>query len=156
MAKQWNIPIGKHPRGRPSKYTEELAKEIIERLEKNESLRSICRDEHMPERQTIYNWLIERKDFFDHYARAREMGYEQDVEDFDKWCDQAIENPQLTQAIKLKIDTKKWVISKKLPVKYGDKQMIEHSGSIQNDIYQMTREERLQRIEELEKKRNAN
>lgn len=116
--------------GRPTKYKEELVKEIIERLEKNESLRSICRDDHIPERQTIYNWIMDKKDFFDRYARAKTIGYEQDVEDLMVWCDKAIENPTLVQGYKLKIDTLKWVISKKLPEKYGDTQKIVHGGEV--------------------------
>jgi len=151
--KKRDTSIGRNLGGRPSKYTKEIAIEIIERLEKNESLRSICRDEHLPERQTVYNWIMDEPGFFDRYARAKEIGYEQDVEDMVKWCDQAIESPQQVQGYRLKIDTLKWIISKKLPKKYGEKQMIEHSGSIQNDIYTMTRDERQKRIEELEKKR---
>ena len=58
------------PAGRPSDYTPELADEICRRLP-GESMIHICLDDHMPTRQTVYNWLGGHPDFFDNYERAR-------------------------------------------------------------------------------------
>jgi hypothetical protein len=62
--------------GRPSKYTPELAAEICMRLSDGEPLRKICRDEHMPEWRTIYDWLARDKELSAQVTRAREAGYQ--------------------------------------------------------------------------------
>ena len=78
-------PIGLQPKktGRPSKYTPEIAAEICERLSNGEPLRAICRDDHMPAWQKIYEWMA--KDdaageagtgLSGAIARARESGYD--------------------------------------------------------------------------------
>ena len=61
--------------GRPSIYTTELADEICTRLANGESLRSICRDDHIPARITVVDWIIKnREGFADQYAHARDVG----------------------------------------------------------------------------------
>lgn len=62
--------------GRPSKYTPELAAEICMRLSDGEPLRKICRDEHMPEWRTFYDWLARDKELSAQVARAREAGFQ--------------------------------------------------------------------------------
>jgi len=62
--------------GRPSKYTPELAAEICMRLSDGEPLRKICRDEHMPEWRTFYDWLARDKELSAQVTRAREAGYQ--------------------------------------------------------------------------------
>ena len=60
--------------GRPSKYTPELAQEICERLGSGEPLRQICRDDHMPAWQKVYEWMDKDPDLSGAIARAREAG----------------------------------------------------------------------------------
>jgi hypothetical protein len=60
--------------GRPSKHTPELAAEICERLSRGEPLLQICADEHMPKRQTVYDWLERVDGLSVQFARAREAG----------------------------------------------------------------------------------
>ena len=69
-------PIAVKKTGRPSKYTPEIATEIAERLSMGEPLRQICRDEHMPEWRTVYDWLAKDDGLSTRVARAREAGYE--------------------------------------------------------------------------------
>lgn len=71
--------------GRPTIYTPELRAELCRRLASGRTLRSVCRDEDMPCRDIVQEWLLdchkeEGKDkawisdnFSDHYARAREI-----------------------------------------------------------------------------------
>ena len=62
--------------GRPSKYTPELAQELCDRISRGEALREICRDEHMPEWRTVYDWLERDANLSAQVAHAREVGYD--------------------------------------------------------------------------------
>lgn len=121
--------------GRPTDYSNEIADLICERIADGESLRSICSDESMPCRSTVFRWLGLDKAFSDQYARAKE---EQAELLADELVDIADEPPPLTAmgstdsgavaAMRLRIDTRKWVASKLKPKKYGDKVQTELSG----------------------------
>ncbi len=121
--------------GRPTDYSNEIADLICERIADGESLRSICSDESMPCRSTVFRWLGLDKAFSDQYARAKE---EQAELLADELVDIADLPPPLTAmgatdsgavaAMRLRIDTRKWVASKLKPKKYGDKVQTEVSG----------------------------
>ncbi|ELY3709794.1 DNA packaging protein [Cronobacter sakazakii] len=131
--------------GRPSDYTEELAEIICLRLAEGESLRSVCRDEGMPSKQTVLRWLARNESFRAQYVRAKEEGAEAIAEElFDiaddgsnDWMEKLDKdgeaigyqlNGEHVQRSKLRIDTRKWYLSKILPKKYGDR--IQHDQSI--------------------------
>lgn len=125
-------------RGRPSKFTKELASRICERLAAGETLRAVCRDEGMPEERTVRRWATDNKTFSPQYAKAREIGYQSMADEileiadetaFDTTKNQAGNDVADTEWIsrsRLRVDTRKWLLSKALPKIYGDK--IEHSG----------------------------
>lgn len=112
--------------GRPSKFTEELASDICARIAAGESVRSVLSGENMPTRQTFYNWISNKKSFFDNYARAREVAADVAFDEMQEIADNA--EPQDVQVAKLRIDTLKWRLARQSPRKYGDKQAIEHTG----------------------------
>lgn len=58
-------------RGRPSKFTPEIADEICERLANGEPLAKICRDEHMPTRVAVHDWAKADGEFL-YASHARE------------------------------------------------------------------------------------
>lgn len=117
--------------GRPTIYTEELANTICKRIAMGESLRAICREEDMPNGQTIYNWLVEpeKRWFLEQYTQARGIQAELMFEQLNELADVSVEDivgddksdGARVQARKLQVDTRKWVLSKMLPKKYGDK-----------------------------------
>lgn len=49
--------------GRPSDYSEELADIICERPADGESLRSICLNDGMPNKATVFRWLAAHEEF---------------------------------------------------------------------------------------------
>ncbi len=103
--------------GRPSKFTQELADTICERIMNGESLRSIVSDEGMPTRSTVHKWLAENKLFSDQYARAKDN-------QADTLADEIMfiaDNAEDVQKARLQVDTRKWIASKLKPKKYGDK-----------------------------------
>jgi len=112
--------------GRPSVYTPELADEICTRLANGESLRAICnseRDDFMPSIGTILRWVGENDEFQQQYARAREIQAETHADDIVTIADGAAGDDSVkTARDRLRVDARKWVASKLLPKKYGDKQ----------------------------------
>lgn len=136
--------------GRPSSYTEPVATEICSRISAGESLRAVCRDPEMPSIPTVRRWLRNNEggddeigSFRTRYARAREDLYEHWAEEImeigddgtgDEWTDEGgkvHKNKDVTQRSRLRVDTRKWLLSKLVPDKYGDKLQHEHTGSVE-------------------------
>jgi hypothetical protein len=130
--------------GRRSTYTEELAREICERLAEGETLASICRSEHMPSTQAVYDWRDANEGFKTRFARAREVG-------FDAIADQCVaisedssadyietENgrkfdPEHVQRSKLRIETRLKLLAKWDPKRYGEK--VTHASDAENPLF---------------------
>lgn len=122
--------------GRPSDYGSEIAGTICDRLASGETLRAICRDDAMPAQSSVYLWLRTHADFSEQYARAREA-------QADNWADEIVEisddasndymerehgpavNSEHITRSRLRVDARKWLMSKAAPKKYGDK--IDHT-----------------------------
>lgn len=120
--------------GRPSDYSAEITGAICNRLSQGESLRSICADEGMPDKSTVMRWLGLHKEFQDQYARAREAQAdywaEEIIEISDDDAQDAIVDPESGNArinsefvarSRLRVDTRKWLMARMAPKKYGDK-----------------------------------
>ena len=131
--------VTKLKRGRPSLYTPELAVEICERLAEGETLRSVCRDKHMPDERRVRAWVVEdRHAFAPQYARARDLGLQSmadelidiaddsSLDDFDPKTGKI--NQESYQRARLKVDTRKWYLSKLAPKRYGDRLTNVHTG----------------------------
>lgn len=120
--------------GRPTVYTDEAAEEILRRLAEGESLTRICRDDHLPCRDTVRLWVRGKADapesFSGDYAQAREWQAEvffEDVIDLARDSHEAPEPAQI-QATKLLTDNMKWVLGRMDRAKYGEKSAHEISG----------------------------
>lgn len=118
--------------GRPSEFNDIKAAFICERLANGESLRRICSDPDMPVQSTVFSWIHKNESFAKQYARAREAQMEAMAEEILQIADDAsgdrietedgvrIDN-EFVQRSRLKVDTRKWLMSKMAPKKYGDK-----------------------------------
>ncbi len=147
MTKQKPAPK-KRKRGRPSRYTPELAAVICERLAEGESLRSICADKAMPGLSTVLGWLFDDKHegFPEQYARAREAQAELRADEITDIAD-GVEHgaSEAVQAARLRVDARKWIAAKLLPKRYGDK--VQHTGDgggpirVRPDLSKLTGEE---------------
>lgn len=133
--------------GRPSDYSPELASLICERIASGESLRGICRGDDMPAASTVFRWLTEKPAFQEQYVRAREAQadnlFDEILEIADDgrndWMERAGEDGQTGDSVlnaehiqrsKLRVDARKWYLSKLAPKKYGDKIEHEHTGNV--------------------------
>jgi len=109
-------------RGRPTTYDPDVAAEILDRLAAGETLRAICRDEGMPPRTTIYQWITDNRDnFSDRYMKAREAGA---LEMADAMMEIAAVGSGDVQRDRLHVDTLKWALAKAVPKLFGDKTMV--------------------------------
>jgi hypothetical protein len=116
--------------GRPSSYSDEIAEAICERLASGESLRSICRDNDMPGRQTVLDWLEADAGFRARYARAREHQADYLDEKMQEVADEA--TAANVHVARLRVATMQWRASKLAPKRYGDKLDLNHSGTVQS------------------------
>ena len=123
---------------KPKPYDPKLGDEICDRLVDGESLRSITRDDHMPNASTVFKWLNENEVFAKQYAHAREAQADTladeilDIAD-DKTNDTEMvrskdgeelyekANTEWINRSRLRVDSRKWIASKLKPKKYGDK-----------------------------------
>jgi hypothetical protein len=129
-------------RGRPSEYTAEVATAICARLASGETLRAICRDDGMPAESTVRGWALDdREGFAAQYARSREIGYMAMADEALEIADdgsndtykteegQEATNHDVIARSRLRVDTRKWLLSKALPKVFGDKIVQEHTGA---------------------------
>lgn len=135
--------------GRPSTFSQHIADIICIRLSEGESLREIVKTEGMPDRTTIYDWLMKNEAFANQYTRARE-------EQADTYADEIIaiadEQPEIIAVVdkktgaliehkldnaflqwqKNRIDARKWTAMKLKPKKYGDR--VQVAGDAENPL----------------------
>lgn len=128
-------------RGRPSRRSPEIIDEIIERLSTGEPLRQICRDEHMPHWNTVYDWTDADAELSGRIARARDKGEEAILQQCLEIADQP---PPLTamgstdsgavQHQKLRIETRLKLLAKWNPRKWGEKVDLNHGVQPENPL----------------------
>jgi len=126
----------KNKGGRPTKYTKKIGDKICERIMNGESVRSIVKDNNIPSSSTIFRWLLDdnKKEFWEQYEKARnvqaEIMFEELLEipddrsywvlmerrEEEGWWQQ---NKEAIGISRLRIDTRKWYLSKVFPKKFG-------------------------------------
>jgi hypothetical protein len=111
--------------GRPSTFSADLVTVILTRIMAGESLRKVCDTEGMPARSTVHLWLTADSSFSDQYARACEIRAEHL---FDEMFDIADNEKGDPTRDRLRVDTRKWALSKMNPKKYSDKITAQHTG----------------------------
>lgn len=122
--------------GRPTKFNQKLANRICAQLAEGISLRTVCLAEDMPNKSTVFNWFRTNKMFLDQYARAKEESADAMSEEILDIADDGtndwmtvnrgretveVPNNEVLQRSRLRVDTRKWIMSKMKPKKYGDK-----------------------------------
>lgn len=145
---------------RPSKFTQAIADAICTRLMEGESLRAICQDQKMPGQRTVYQWLNDKSEFQQQYARAREVQADRLAEEILEIADDGSRDTykddegnictdhEVVARSRLRVDSRKWLASKMAPKKYGDRltQEIGGIGGGPIETVQMTAEEAYKRL----------
>lgn len=150
--------------GRPRMMTKALMDDVCLRTFNGESMRSIARDKEMPSRTTISKELVENSDFAQQYARAREGLYQHWAEELLEIADdgttdyitkigrngheyEAIDQEHI-QRSRLRVDARKWLLSKLVPGTYGDRVEHDHGGHVDVvlDIAALSEREKMRRM----------
>lgn len=105
---------------------------ILSMLENGQSLRAAAKEAGVAA-STVLDWTKADAEFGEQYARAREAGYkllaEEIVDISDEGCGDVNRD-------RLRVDTRKWMLSKMLPKIYGEKTQHEHTGNLSVSITQ--------------------
>lgn len=124
--------------GRPSSYTQETADTICSLLSDGLSLRSVCNLEDMPVKATVFSWMRKYPEFLAQYTRAKQESADAMAEELldiaddgtNDWMERYNKegkaigwqvNGEAVQRSKLRTDTRKWLMAKMKPKKYGEK-----------------------------------
>lgn len=91
---------------------------ICSEITSGRSLRSVCQDEGMPASSTIFKELASNIHYAEQYARARQASADAMLEELLEIADEKSGDPARDR---LRLDTRKWAMSKMAPKKYGDK-----------------------------------
>lgn len=125
-------------------YSPELANRICEAIAlSTKGIDALC-EEHddFPAGRTIRLWLLTRDEFVPLYARAREAQMEQMGAELLEIADDGSNDTykddegnertdhDVINRSRLRVDTRKWLMSKLAPKKYGDKLDLNHGGSV--------------------------
>lgn len=140
----------KKMRTRPRKNLPQAAiQRICREIASGKSLRKVLKAPSMPTRATFMDLLREDAQLSDQYARARREGIEAHIDQIVDLADTA--TAENAQAVRLKLDTRKWLASKLVPKVYGDRLALEggleltdaRQGPIDKPLEAWTKEERL-------------
>lgn len=136
-------------------YDRGIAEAVLAEVAAGHSLRKVCARSGMPAITTFMRWLAEEGEAGDilrkQYARAREAQAETIAEEIlsiaDEECTtvRADKHPRADADVdgkvevvfdatavarnRLRVDARKWLLSKMAPKKYGDKIQAEHTGA---------------------------
>lgn len=122
---------------RPTLYTLEIGDRICALIATHAKSLEKCLDleDGLPEYRTVCRWIFNNEEFRQKYARAKELQQELKGEEIEEIADDDGKdetNPERIQRAKLRIDTRKWLMSKLAPKKYGDKTT--HSNDPENPL----------------------
>lgn len=130
--------------GRQSTFTQEKADALCEMLaDTDKSLRTICEELGLKP-STVVNWALNNEVFSKQYADARAIKLDMMAEEIHEIADTTqlgvktktnekgeVETTEsdMIEHRRLRIDARKWYLSKLAPKRYGEKIQAEHTGA---------------------------
>lgn len=104
---------------------------IVEGAAEGVPVTHICAQEGMPHFATVCEWRERFPEFDRAYRKARESLAERFAQGIAALADEArgLDSAGV-QAVRLQVDTRKWIASRILPHTYGDNVTVEHKGAL--------------------------
>ena len=139
------------------KETDKVFNEIIQDIEEGKALRTILKYSGMPSSSTFYIWIEEDEAKSKRYAHACEVRAENIFEDILSIADESendvkkdkdgkeITNAEVIARSRLRVDARKWYLSKLSPKKYGDKIDV-NSNNVNHNLNQDLTAEEVKKI----------
>lgn len=129
-------------------FDQAKADRICAMLAEGKSLRAAAKENGIAA-STVLDWTQANAAFGEQYVRARQIGYQlladELIEIADDSSGDVIEtedgpkaNAEFTARSRLRLDTRKWMLSKMLPKVYGDK--LELGGELNHRVEKVVRE----------------
>ena len=122
----------KNPVGRPSDFSDELAKSICDLISGGSNFRKVCSLDGMPSLQTIFRWRHEKPAFGEQIRIAMENRAETRNDDIDQLKDDVKEGNIEPTAASVILKATIWQASKESPKRFGERTEIEHSGTVRH------------------------
>lgn len=125
---------------------EETFNYIIGKIKQGNSLRSVLREKGTPESHTFYKWIDNDESKLLHYVRACKDRADYIFEDILNICDKTdddiivdedgneITNHNVIQRDRLRVDSRKWMLGKMNPKKYGDASLLKIGDQDGNEL----------------------
>lgn len=130
---------------RPIEWNDNEKKKAIEiifiQMSHGNSVRQILKDnqELLPSRKLFYEWIAKDKTLSDHYAKVMELRSDDIFDEILEIADDTTHDSIFTETgekvnsewisrSRLRVDARKWILSKMNPKKYGDKTDITTNG----------------------------
>lgn len=118
---------------------QQIKEYVCDKISQGITLASICREDGMPNRMTIYRWIDDDKEFMLHIERAREAGSDAIADECLTIADDSSgdtmetefgpkEDKEWTSRSKLRVETRLKLLSKWHPKKYGEKLDLSNKG----------------------------
>lgn len=107
-------------------FSQPLFDEMMVEVMVGKTVREICSGNERPNIDTFYYWLTQNAELSEQYKRAREAAT--DTFEADILIMAATTDPDNATAHKARFEMLRWVMARRAPKRYGDKQQLEHSG----------------------------
>ena len=145
------MPLDTHDNpltGRPTDYSDEIGEAICELIAMGYTIKQICLMPHINvSDRSVYRWLVKQDTFRQMYVRAREHQAERFAEEIieiaddgsNDWMERELANGNGTELVinhdhiarsRLRVDTRKWLMSKQASHKYGDNKNVNVTGTV--------------------------
>ena len=121
MSEQQLIPVKK---GRPTKYSKTIVKDILDRLSRGISIRDAVKECNITW-QSWRNWMLkdDTGKLKDSYVRAKELGIEYIIGDIDKRIENALDKQKISMSevklLEVYSKNMQWKAGKLAPKMYG-------------------------------------
>lgn len=116
-------------------FSEEVFADMLERIACGDSVRAICDEPGYPSRKTFYGWVLRNDALRERYEVALVARHYALADETLEIADEPVGSLEsgatdsgAVQKQRLQVDTRKWLLSKMVPKKYGDKLQQELTG----------------------------
>jgi hypothetical protein len=139
-------PEDKLPTGRPTTYSEQIAKDICRAVAvSSKGLRSVCNsNESWPCEDTIYAWMFDYPEFSERYYEAKQLQAARLADEIIQISDSSeddlimgergpIINSAKVNRDKLRVNARQWTIARLAPKRWGDRNMVESTVTMKHE-----------------------